>query len=310
MIHTLTLNPSLDYVTDVKHLRLGEINRSFNELIFPGGKGINVSQILKHLGMKSRALGFIAGFSGRHLAEVLQAMDVETDFLELSSGMTRINVKIRSDGETAVNAAGPTLSPVDLDALKTQLTGLTSDDVLVLAGNLPKGVPDTLYCEIAEPLCRKGIPLILDAEGRQLRSVLKHHPFLIKPNHEELGALFGESVRDADTAFTLAKRLQDEGARHILISMGKDGALFLSEDGARYRVSSPTGIVKNTVGAGDSMVAGFLYGYLTEGNFRDALRYGAAAGSATAFSDGLADGELIRSLLNQVHIEEVTHENH
>ncbi|MDO5695919.1 MAG: 1-phosphofructokinase [Eubacteriales bacterium] len=302
MIYTLTLNPSLDYVVDVVDFQADKINRSTNEMIFPGGKGINVSQVLKQLDTESCAIGLVAGFTGEHLKHLLDAYGITHDLMPLSNGMTRINVKIRSRAETAVNGAGPQPTPDEVDNLKDRLRQLKSGDYLVMAGNLPKGLPDTLYRDIMTSLADRDVRTVVDATGTALTSVMDCGPFLIKPNHEELGELFNVRIEDPDTALDYAARLQDRGVKNVLVSMGGRGAVLAAENGGRYIVQAPSGTVKNTVGAGDSMVAGFLYGYRTDHCRESALRYGAAAGSATAFSDGLACRDDIEALLNNITV--------
>lgn len=298
MIYTVTFNPSLDYVISLDGLEKGQINRTRQEHIYPGGKGINVSVILSNLGYSSVALGFEAGFTGKTLREMLDQFGCQTDFIHLDEGMTRINVKINAGEETEINGQGPAIPERAVEELYGKLDALQAGDYLVLAGSIPDCLPSDMYERILERLEGRGIHYIVDATKDLLLNVLKYHPFLIKPNQHELGDMFGRTLTTEEEIIAHARLLQEMGARHVLVSMAGDGAILVPQDGEVIREWPPKGEVKNSVGAGDSMVAGFLAGWLERGDYAYAHRLGAAAGSATAFSDGLASGEAIRSLLN------------
>lgn len=289
MIYTVTFNPSLDYVVRVEHFTAGEINRTQKETIYPGGKGINVSLVLQNLGVASKILGFTAGFSGAEIKRLLHKAGCSCDFIEAEAGYSRINMKIISDGETAVNGQGPQLTAKELEKMFAKLRLLGADDILVLAGSIPSSLPDDIYEEILQLLQPKGTRVVVDATGDLLLNVLKYHPFLIKPNHEELGEFFGQGPLLADEEILLAaKELQKRGARNVLVSRGAAGALLVDESGKLHKKASPKGELVNSVGAGDSMVAGFLAGYLETHDYKAALDLGVAAGSASAFSSWLA----------------------
>ena len=282
MIYTVTFNPSLDYVIQVDDLTLGRVNRTTKEAIFPGGKGVNVSVILSNLGIKSKALGFIAGFTGKQLEKMLTDFGCYTDFIELKEGLTRINVKVNSNEESEINGQGPNISDRAITELFEKLDCLQNGDILVLAGSIPNTLPEDIYESIMERLQTKGVRIVVDATKDLLLNVLKYHPFLIKPNNHELGEMFG---------VTYAKKLQEKGARNVLISMAGDGAILITEDGEIHKGLPPKGEVVNSVGAGDSMVAGFLTGYLNTGDYEKAFKLGIATGSATAFLAWLAEKE-------------------
>lgn len=258
MIYTVTLNPSLDYTMRLDGLTSGEVNRSLSEEVTAGGKGINVSATLARLGVKSRALGFIAGFTGRELARLVDEMGVDADFIELPDGATRINVKLKACEETDINGGGAEITEEALARLFERLDALKSGDTIVLAGSVPKGVPRDIYEQILARLDRKGVRAVVDAERDLLLNTLKHKPFLIKPNLHELGALFGEKPSSLDEIATLARRLREMGARNVLVSMAGDGALLLDERGELHRQEALKITLVNSVGAGDAMVAGFL----------------------------------------------------
>ena len=300
MIYTVTFNPALDYVIGVNQFKIGNVNRTSYESISFGGKGINVSCVLNHLGMKSIALGFVAGFTGREITARLQQEGIQTDFVELEEGMSRINVKLKSDEETEINGLGPVISSFKLEELFRKLDQLGSDDILVLAGSIPNTLPDNIYEHIIEKLSNRGIRVVVDATKDLLKNVLKYHPFLIKPNNHELGELFGVTLKSQEDIIHYAKELQNMGARNVLISMAGDGSILVDETGHSIRMGVPKGTVKNSVGAGDSMVAGFLAGYLSKNDYHYALRLGTACGSATAFSIGLGSKELIDVLFEQL----------
>ena len=290
MIYTVTFNPAIDYVVRLdKALEVGEVNRAAGEDCVLGGKGINVSGVLHEMGCESVALGFVAGETGAWLERGLAAQGLCTDFIHLDHGMTRINVKIKAGEETELNGAGPTIPASALHALEEKLDALTESDVLILAGSIPSSMPQDTYERLLARLDGKGVRCVVDATRALLANVLPYHPFLIKPNNHEL---------TGDEEITAAARaLQAQGARHVLVSMAGDGALLVDETGAVHRIGCPKGRVVNSVGAGDSMVAGFVAGYLQTGRYDDALRLGTACGSATAFSLGLAKKSEIDALL-------------
>ena len=298
MIYTVTFNPALDYVVRMGDFRTGEVNRTDSEDLQLGGKGINVSTVLKQLGMESVALGFVAGFTGQALEEGLRKQGIPTDFIHLSQGMTRINVKIKAEQETEINGRGPDISSADLDALFAKLDQLKEGDVLAVSGSVPATLPDDIYQRILARLDGRGILTAVDASGDLLCAVLPYRPFLIKPNSIELGEIFGRTLRTDEEIAQCAAQLQQQGARNVLVSMAGRGSILLDETGNIHRMGVPKGTVRNSVGAGDSMVAGFLAGWLTHGDYGQALRLGAAAGSATAFSDRLATRSEIMELLN------------
>ena len=298
MIYTVTFNPSLDYVVQVDDFAVGEINRTRTESIYPGGKGINVSLVLQNLGLPSVALGFTAGFSGAEIERLLQEAGCHCDFIAVKAGYSRINTKIISGAETALNGQGPQLSEAELAALFNKLRRLTQDDVLVLAGSIPASLPDNIYEQILELLQPVGTRVVVDATGDLLLKVLKYRPFLIKPNHEELGEFFGRGpLLTEKEILAAAQRLQQQGARNVLVSRGANGALLLDENGKMHKQASPKGTLVNSVGAGDSMVAGFLAGYLQTQDYDAALRLGVAAGSASAFKAWLATREDVEKIL-------------
>lgn len=300
VVYTVTLNPALDYEVLVDGFHAGGLNRTSREHMHFGGKGVNVSTVLHSLGVETAALGFVAGFTGDALEEGLRAGGIRTDFIHLEEGLTRVNVKIRSGGggdETEINSQGPVIPAPAQEALLRKLDRLREGDVLVLAGSLPAGLPGDVYQNILARVEGRGVLTVVDAARDVLRGALPYHPFLIKPNSSELGELFGKDALTEEEALSCAGSLQEQGARNVLVSMGPDGSMLLDETGVRRRLGVPRGTVRHTVGAGDSMVAGFLAGWLETGDFAAAHRMGAAAGSATAFSDGLATGAEIRALL-------------
>ena len=300
MIYTVTLNPAIDYIVHLDELKNGAINRSRAEECFFGGKGINVSNVLRTLGLDTVALGFVAGFTGEGLEKGLQRLGLATRFLHLENGMTRINVKVKAGQETEINGTGPLITPADMDRLYAQLDEIRSGDTLVLSGSIPGCLPSDTYAGILARLENKGILTVVDATKELLVSTLKHRPFLIKPNNHELGEIFGVTPVTDEEIAVCAGKLQRLGARNVLVSMAGDGALLLDEHGAVHRMGCPKGRVLNSVGSGDSMVAGFLAGYLQTGAYDQALKLGTAAGSATAFSLGLADRDAINALLAEI----------
>ena len=303
MIYTVTFNPALDYVVGVNQFKIGEVNRTAYESISYGGKGINVSCILNNLGVKSVALGFIAGFTGKEIAAGVNAQGIETDFIELQEGMSRINVKLKAEDETEINGQGPKINAFELNEMFSKIDCLQEGDVLVLAGSIPNTLPDDIYEQIMARIQNKGIRVVVDATKDLLKNVLKYQPFLIKPNNHELGEMFGVKLTSDEEIIQYAKELQKLGARNVLISMAGDGSILVDETGKSTKMGVPKGTVKNSVGAGDSMVAGFLAGYMNTGDFVQALRLGTASGSATAFSVGLGSRELIEELLLQLPSE-------
>ncbi len=296
MIYTLTLNPSLDYFVSVPHFVSGCINRTSGEQLFAGGKGINVSLVLGSLGTISTALGFVAGQTGELFESMLASLGINFDFVHAHSGATRINVKIESDNETEINACGPDISKADLDALFSKLAKIKSGDTLVMAGSVPPSLPKSIYADILASLQGKDIRAIVDTTGEALTSALKYNPFLIKPNHIELGEIFGRPVSDDDDIVECAKALQSRGAQNILVSKGADGALLLCSGGSVYSVKAPQGKVVSTVGSGDSSVAGFIAALEHSPDFENALKLAVCAGSASAFTSHLASGEEINKL--------------
>ncbi len=297
MIYTVTFNPSLDYIVTVDHFKAGEINRTADELIYPGGKGINVSIVLKNLGFENTALGFMAGFTGREIQRLLEESGVKTDFIHVKNGTSRINLKMRSDQETEINGRGPVISNADIELLYHQLDRLREGDVLALSGSIPSSMPETIYMDIMKYLDGRGVIIAVDATKDLLVKVLPYHPFVIKPNNHELGEIFHTEIVSKEDVILYAKKLQEMGAENVLVSMAGDGAVLIAENGEIYRAEAPKGILKNSVGAGDSMVAGFLAGYLKNRSYRDAFRMGVCTGSASAFSDALATREEVEALL-------------
>ena len=301
MIYTVTFNPSLDYIVSVNHFKPGEVNRTVAELMFPGGKGINVSMVLKNLGYDSVALGFMAGFTGDEIVRLLEEKRINSDFISVASGMSRINVKLRSDEESEINGMGPEIGKADIQKLYSQLDRLKEGDVLVLAGSIPTVMPESMYMDIMRYLSGRGIDIIVDATKDLLLNVLEYHPFLIKPNNHELGEIFGVKLKTKDDVIPYARRMQEKGARNVLVSMAGEGALLVTEEGRVYESMPPKGEVKNSVGAGDSMVAGFLAGYLSSHDYEQAFYMGLCTGSASAFSDNLATREEVENLLRQLN---------
>lgn len=297
MIYTVTFNPAIDYVVHVSELVKGNINRSKNENVFFGGKGINVSLMLNRLDVASTALGFVAGFTGDAIERGLTSDGIDTDFVHLSDGLTRINVKIRGREETDINAQGPNINGAALDRLFEKLDKLKNGDILVLAGSCPGTLPSDTYKKIMERLSDKGIRFVVDAEKDLLLGSLKFKPFLVKPNNDELGEIFNVKIDDRATAAVYARKLKEYGAENVLVSMGGKGAVLIDENGEERFRAALQGETVNTVGAGDSMVAGFIAGYRQTKDYDYALLLGTAAGSATAFSEGLGNKETINKLL-------------
>lgn len=296
MVYTVTFNPAIDYVVHTGEMKLGATNRSEREEMYFGGKGINVSIVLRELGIKSKALGFTAGFTGEAIENGLADMGIDTDFVRLEKGNSRINVKIKSAEETELNGQGPDIDDKAIATLFEKLDKLSDGDTLILAGSIPSSLPSDIYERILERLSGKQIKVVVDATKNLLLNVLKYKPFLIKPNDHELGEMFGVELITDDEIEKYARKLQDMGAVNVLISMAGDGAMLIDEFGKKHRCGVCRGTVKNSVGAGDSMVAGFTAGSIN-GDYEYALKLGTAAGGATAFSDGLATKEKISELL-------------
>lgn len=298
MIYTVTFNPSVDYVMHTAAIETGIVNRSDGEEMYFGGKGINVSVVLNELGLRSKALGFVAGFTGNAIETGIQQMGIETDFVHLKTGFSRINIKIKSSDETEINAQGPFIDSEAVQELFQKLDSLNDGDTIVLAGSIPKSIPENIYEKILEFLSGRKIRSVVDAEKNLLKNTLKYRPFLIKPNELELGQIFGKRIETEEDIIESALKLQDMGALNVLVSMGSNGAILVDENKKVHKVLPHSGEVKNSVGAGDSMIAGFLTG-LEKDSYEYALRMGNAAGAATAFSGGLAKKDKILSLLNE-----------
>lgn len=299
MVYTITFNPAIDYVMWVDCLNLGETNRTRSENLQFGGKGINVSSILHTLNVDTTALGFVAGFTGRELVQGLNKQGIQTDFIELQAGCTRINVKIKGNTETEINAQGPVIDHDALAELMNKLDKLDEGDVLVISGSIPSSMPSDSYEKLLCQVREKGVLTVVDAAKDLLCNVLPYHPFLIKPNHIELGEIFGRVLKTDTEILLCARELQVQGARNVLVSMAGNGSMLVDEHGSAHRLGVPKGTVRNSVGAGDSMVAGFISGWLEKQDYEYAHKLGAAAGSATAFSDTLATSEEIYALLAQ-----------
>lgn len=300
MIYTVTFNPSLDYIVGVDHFRLGATNRTSYEQILAGGKGINVSLVLKNLGFESTALGFLAGFVGAEIKKRLSADGIRADFLMLPEGTSRINVKLKNFDGTEINGMGPEIPPDQLEHLREKIRTLQQGDILILAGSIPKSIPDTVYMDMMADLQWRDVKIVVDATKDLLMNVLSYHPFLIKPNHHELGEIFQVELSTREAVIPYARKLQEKGARNVCVSMGGKGAVLLDEYGQEHTSPAPEGKVINAVGAGDSMVAGFIAGYLETGDYEYAFRKGLAAGSASAFSEQLATGSEVEALLKNL----------
>ncbi len=300
MVYTVTFNPSLDYIVAVDDFKLGMTNRTSSELILPGGKGVNVSTLLNNLGIANTAFGFAAGFTGKAIISMLEKSGVKADFIEIEDGLSRINFKLKNIDGTEVNGQGPDISDAKVEELLNKLDTLKEGDALVLAGSIPSTMSDDIYQTILKRLHGKGILTIVDATSSLLMNVLEYHPFLIKPNHHELGEIYNVELAGREEVVPYARKLQESGARNVLVSMGGKGAVLVSEDGNVYDAPAPEGVLKNSVGAGDSMVAGFLTGWFNTGSYKEAFRMGVAAGSASAFSDNLATKDEVEDVLNRV----------
>ena len=302
MVYTVTLSPALDYVMQLEKLCFEDINRSYFENLRYGGKGINVSVVLTRLGVENKALGLIAGFTGEQLEKMLVKEGVNCSFLKLKSGNTRINVKIKAQKELDINARGPAVSKEETEAFFKMTDEISAGDYLVLAGSVPENLPDSIYGQILDKLKDRGVNFVVDATKNALTCSLKYKPFLIKPNNYELGELFGVSINTDEEAVTYAKKLQRMGAKNVLVSRGSKGAVLLDESGTATSIGAVKGEVVNTVGCGDSMVAGFLAGYIEKGDYKYALRLGAACGNATAFCDALAEAGDIQNVFKKIKI--------
>ena len=298
MIYTVTFNPSLDYIVDVNNFKLGRVNRTTKEIIYAGGKGINVSMVLKNLGFDSTALGFLAGFTGKEICRLMEEQGVNADFIEVKEGLSRINLKLRSNEESEINGQGPAIKEKDIQNLYEKLDKLQYGDVLVLAGSIPSVMPQSMYMDIMKYMEEKDLNIVVDATKDLLVNVLKYHPFLVKPNNHELGEIFGVELEEKKDVIVYAKKIKEMGAKNVLVSMAGAGAVLVAEDGSIYESEAPKGKVVNSVGAGDSMVAGFLAGYLQTRDYREAFKMGVCTGSASAFSEKLATKEEVDSIMN------------
>ena len=299
MIFTVTFNPSLDYIVRVDEMRLGTINRTNYEQLLPGGKGINVSIVLGNLGHPSRALGFSAGVTGVALEKLLADTGVDADLVHVKAGFTRINAKVKAIEETELNGQGPRIAPEDVDALFSKLDVLGQDDTLVISGSVPNTLPSDMYEQVMERLAGRGVRIVVDAERDLLTRVLSYRPFLVKPNNHELGDIFGVALKTRDEVVPYARRMQEMGAQNVLVSMAGEGGVLVAADGQVYQSPAAQGTVVNSVGAGDSCVAGFLAGLMETGSYQTAFRMGLAAGSASAFSDHLATRPEVEDLMSR-----------
>lgn len=300
MIYTVTFNPSLDYIVTVEDFKLGLTNRTSSEQMLPGGKGINVSTVLKNLGVESTALGFIAGFTGEEIVRRVEAMGMKSDFIRVKEGISRINVKLASIDGTEINGSGPSIKPEEAEELMKKLDVLGEGDILVLAGSIPGSMPDDTYRRVLARLEGRNVMAVVDATRDLLVNVLEYRPFLVKPNNHELGEIFGTGLRDRASVIPYAKKMQEMGAQNVLVSMAGEGAVLAAADGSVYEAPAPKGRLINGVGAGDSMVAGFLAGWMERQDYRYAFHMGISAGSASAFSEFLATKEEVEAVYRQV----------
>ena len=299
MIYTLTVNPSLDYIVDVEHFKSGEVNRTKGEHIYAGGKGINVSIVLQNLGVENKALGFTAGFTGLEIERLLKEKGVNTEFLHINGGLSRINVKLRSDEESEINGLGPKIEQGDIDQLYKKLDALREDDTLVLAGSIPSCLPQTFYSDIMARLQSKKVRFVVDATRDLLKKSLEYKPFLVKPNNHELGEIFGVELNEREEVIPYALKFREMGAQNVLVSMAGKGAVLASADGKVYEHGAPKCTLVNSVGAGDSMVAGFLTGFLKTPSYEEALKMGLCTGTASASCEELATKEDVEKVLKQ-----------
>jgi 1-phosphofructokinase len=302
VIYTVTFNPSLDYIVSVKDFRPGMTNRTSSELMLAGGKGINVSIVLGNLGIKSTALGFIAGFTGDEIVRRLHNSGINSEFIKINDGISRINIKLKSIDGTEINGQGPHIDSSHIEQLMNRLRRLESGDILVLAGSIPAGISDNIYKDIMDMLKDKGVQIVVDATSRLLTNVLEYKPFFIKPNQHELGDIFNVTLNTQEEVIPYALELKKMGAVNVCVSMGGKGAILVADDGNVYKAKSPDGILKNSVGAGDSLVAGFLSGWIEKKDYEYAFRKGVATGSASAFSERLATNGEVNGLIGKVTI--------
>ena len=300
MIYTVTFNPSLDYIVSVDDFKLGRTNRTDSEYLLPGGKGINVSTVLRNLGIENTALGFVAGFTGTEVVKRLEALGVTNGFIQIEEGFTRINLKLKSIDGTEINGQGPVIGEEKVQMLMGQLCELGEEDVLFLSGSIPSSLPDDTYQKIMKLLDGKGVRIVVDAAKDLLLNVLPYHPFLIKPNHYELGEIFGVELMTREAVVPYGQRLQEMGAQNVLISMAGEGAVLIAADGRVFEAPAPKGTLVNGVGAGDSMAAGFMAGWMQQQDYEHAFYMGLAAGSASAFSKNLATKEEVENVYRQV----------
>ncbi len=300
MVYTVTFNPAIDYAIGVEKIELGMTNRAESAQLLPGGKGLNVSIVLGNLGIDNVALGFIAGFTGEEIKQRFEMLGGKSDFIKLKEGISRINVKIKSDTETEINTAGPAIDGESLSCLMGKLDMLTDGDILILAGSIPSSLSDTLYSDIMKRLAGREIMIVVDAAKELLLNVLPFNPFLVKPNHHELGEIFGVTITTREEVVPFARKLQEMGARNVLVSMAGAGAVLVTQDGDVLMCEAPKGIVKNSVGAGDSMVAGFVAGWCAQKDYDHAFRMGVASGSASAFSEQLATRQEIKAVYHSL----------
>jgi 1-phosphofructokinase len=303
MIYTVTLNPSIDYIVEVEDLRLGDLNRMKRDLKLPGGKGINVSRVLNQLGVQNKAMGFLGGFTGRYIEDWLHEESISSDFVFVSDD-TRINIKLKHGEETEINGVGPVIHDPEANALLQKLAALNAEDVVILSGSVPPSLGADFYDKLIAVCKQSGAEFVIDTTGAALQKALAYQPLLVKPNHHELAELFGVTIDTREEIITYGRKLLDAGAKNVLVSMAGEGALFITEQGV-YHANAPSGKVKNSVGAGDSMIAGFVGTLSLIGDLLEAFRAGVASGSATAFSDDLADREFIEQLRPLIQISEV-----
>lgn len=300
MVYTVTFNPSLDYIVSVADFKLGFTNRTDSELMLPGGKGLNVSMVLGNLGVENTAFGFSAGFTGEEIIRRAEEMGVKTDFIRIEEGISRINLKLKTIDGTEINGCGPKIGQRALEELMEKLDVLKEEDVLVLAGSIPGSVPDDIYKRIMKRMSVRGIKVVVDATKDLLLNVLEYRPFLVKPNNYELGEMFGCEIKTREEAIPFARKLREMGAANVLVSMAGNGAAFAAADGTLYDTPAPVGKLVNGVGAGDSMVAGFLAGWLEKKDYMHAFLMGVSAGSASAFSEFLATRKEIEAVYRQM----------
>lgn len=300
MIYTVTFNPSLDYIVSVDDFKVGLTNRTSSELILPGGKGLNVSTVLGNLGIENTALGFVAGFTGKEIVSRMKTAGVKSDFILLENGISRINLKLKSIDGTEINGCGPEISEEAVERLMEKLDVLRKGDILVLAGSIPSSMPDDMYRRIMGRLNGREVMIVVDATQDLLLNVLEYHPFLVKPNNHELGEIFQVELKTREEVIPYGKKLQEMGAVNVLVSMAGEGAVLIAGDGNIYRTPAPKGTLINGVGAGDSMVAGFLAGWIEKHDYKHAFYMGVSAGSASAFSELLATKEEIQEVYQQI----------